>query len=65
MFWSIWKDPTGDVEGTDVWATDHGFAAITPLRAGEFDAKTFEAWQRSLAPQAAAETTPVSATPAR
>jgi 5'-nucleotidase len=65
MFWSIWKDPTGDVEGTDVWATDHGFAAITPLRAGEFDAKTFEAWQRSLAPQAAAETTPVSATTAR
>jgi 5'-nucleotidase len=54
MFWSIWKDPTGDVEGTDVWATDHGFAAITPLRAGEFDAKTFEVWQRSGMPQAAA-----------
>ena len=48
MFWSIWKDPTGDVEGTDVWATDHGFAAITPLRAGEFDAKTYEAWERAL-----------------
>ena len=46
MFWSIWKDPTGDVEGTDVWATDHGFAAITPLRAGEFDPKTYEAWER-------------------
>jgi 5'-nucleotidase len=46
MFWSIWKDPTGDVEGTDVWATDHGFAAVTPLRAGEFDPKTYEAWER-------------------
>jgi len=46
MFWSIWKDPTGDVEGTDVWATDHGFASITPLRAGEFDPKTYEAWER-------------------
>jgi 5'-nucleotidase len=45
MFWSIWKDPTGDVEGTDVWATDHGFASITPLRAGEFDAKTYAAWE--------------------
>ena len=46
MFWSIWKDPTGDVEGTDVWATDHGFASITPLRAGEFDPKTYGAWER-------------------
>ena len=45
MFWSIWKDPTGDVEGTDVWATDHGFASITPLRATEFDTRTYEAWQ--------------------
>jgi 5'-nucleotidase len=51
MFWSIWKDPTGDVEGTDVWATDHGFAAITPLRAGEFDTKTYEAWERMKIPQ--------------
>lgn len=48
MFWSIWKEPTGDVEGTDVWATEHGFAAITPLRATEFDAKTFDAWQGAL-----------------
>jgi 5'/3'-nucleotidase len=46
MFWSIWKDPTGDVEGTDVWATDHGFAAITPLHAGEFDPKTYDSWER-------------------
>jgi 5'-nucleotidase len=51
MFWSIWKDPTGDVEGTDVWATDHGFAAITPLRASEFDMKTYEAWERMKIPQ--------------
>jgi 5'-nucleotidase len=58
MFWSIWKEPTGDVEGTDVWATEHGFAAITPLRAGEFDAKTFDAWQRSLTPRASAEPSP-------
>jgi 5'-nucleotidase len=51
MLWSIWKDPTGDVEGTDVWATEHGYAAITPLRANEFDLKTYEAWQGSLTPQ--------------
>jgi hypothetical protein len=28
-----------------VWATEHGYAAVTPLRANEFDAKTFDAWQ--------------------
>jgi 5'/3'-nucleotidase len=51
MFWSIWKDPTGDVEGTDVWATDRGFASITPLRAGEFDAQTYDVWDRIKVPQ--------------
>jgi 5'-nucleotidase len=51
MFWSIWKEPTGDVEGTDVWATEHGYAAVTPLRANEFDAKTFDAWQGRVPPQ--------------
>jgi 5'-nucleotidase len=51
MFWSIWKEPTGDAEGTDVWATEHGYAAVTPLRAGEFDAKTFDAWQGLVMPQ--------------
>lgn len=44
-FWSVWNEPTGDVEGTDVWATDHGYAAVTPLKVGEFDAKTYEAWR--------------------
>ena len=48
MFWSIWKEPTADVEGTDVFAIEHGFAAITPLRAGEFDPKTFEAWAGTM-----------------
>src|SRR6185295_6818239 len=33
MFWSIWKEPTGDAEGTDVWATEHGYVAVTPLHA--------------------------------
>lgn len=45
MFWSIWKEPTGDADGTDVWATEHGYAAVTPLRATEFDAKTYDAWR--------------------
>jgi 5'-nucleotidase len=41
-FWSVWNEPTGDAEGTDVWAIEHGYAAVTPLRATEFDAGTYE-----------------------
>jgi 5'-nucleotidase len=51
MFWSIWKDPTGDAEGTDVWAADHGYAAVTPLHANEFDVKTYDTWSARLKPQ--------------
>jgi 5'-nucleotidase len=45
FFWSIWSEPTGDVEGTDVWATEHNYAAVTPLRAGEFDPKAYDTWR--------------------
>ena len=48
FFWSVWNEPTGDAEGTDVWAVEHGFAAVTPLRAGEFDPATFEKWRAAL-----------------
>jgi 5'-nucleotidase len=48
LFWSVWKEPTGGPEGTDVWATEHGYVAVTPLRAGEFDAPTFEALKGKL-----------------
>jgi 5'-nucleotidase len=47
-FWSVWNEPTGDVEGTDVWALEHGYAAVTPLRATEFDARTYETWRSAL-----------------
>lgn len=50
-FWSVWHEPTGDVEGTDVWAIEHGFAAVTPLRAGEFDAKIYETWRTKIMPR--------------
>jgi 5'-nucleotidase len=44
-FWTTYEDPTGDVEGTDVWAVEHGYVAVTPLRAGEFDRGTADAWK--------------------
>ena len=48
FFWSVWNEPTGDAEGTDVWAVERGFAAVTPLRAGEFDQATFEKLRTAL-----------------
>jgi 5'-nucleotidase len=48
FFWSVWNEPTADAEGTDVWAVEHGFAAVTPLRVGEFDPATYEKWRTAL-----------------
>jgi 5'/3'-nucleotidase len=47
-FWSVWNEPTGDVEGTDVWAVEHGYAAVTPLRATEFDAAAYESFRKVI-----------------
>ncbi len=44
-YWTTYKDPSGDVEGSDVWTVDHGYVAVTPLRVGEFDRRTFDAWK--------------------
>lgn len=44
-FWTTYKDPAGDVEGSDVWAVEQGYVAVTPLRIGEFDRRTFDAWK--------------------
>ncbi|MBE3073225.1 MAG: 5'/3'-nucleotidase SurE, partial [Acidobacteria bacterium] len=41
-FWNIYREPDSDVQGTDVWATSQGYVAVTPLRVGEFDRKTYE-----------------------
>ena len=48
FFWSVWNEPTGDPEGTDVWAVEHGYAAVTPLSIGEFDSQTYDKWRTSL-----------------
>lgn len=44
-FWSVWNEPTGDVEGTDVWAVEHGYVAVVPMKIGEFDQETFAKWK--------------------
>jgi 5'-nucleotidase len=50
-FWSVWHEPSGDKTETDVWATEHGYAAVTPLRVGEFDRPAFETWTKVLREQ--------------
>jgi 5'-nucleotidase len=47
-FWNDFRDEDTDVEGTDVWTVSQGFAAVTPLRAGEFDSAAAEAWRGKL-----------------
>jgi 5'-nucleotidase len=42
-FWNIYREPDRDMEGTDVWATAQGYVAVTPLKVGEFDRKTYGA----------------------
>jgi 5'-nucleotidase len=49
FFWSVWNEPTADDEGTDVWAVEHGYAAVTPLRVGEFDPAGYEKWRARIA----------------
>lgn len=47
-FWNVYRPPTQDEEGTDVWAVAHGHIAITPLHLGEYDAaavKTLSTWK--------------------
>lgn len=51
LFWSVWSEPTGAPEGTDVWAVEHGYAAVTPLRAGEFDDRSYEVWRTKVMPR--------------
>lgn len=47
-FWNTYEGPHGGAEGDDVWAVNQGYVAVTPLRVGEFDRKTFEAWRGVL-----------------
>ena len=37
-----------DVEGTDTWAVQHGYVAVTPYRVGEFDEAAFSDLSRQL-----------------
>jgi 5'-nucleotidase len=47
-FWNDFHDSATDAEGTDVWTVSQGYAAITPLKIGEFDAETAQKLRRMM-----------------
>jgi 5'-nucleotidase len=45
LYWNVYKEGGGGPEGTDMWAVEQGFVAVTPLRAGEGDPKLAESFR--------------------
>lgn len=47
MYWSVYREggvPTS--EGTDIWAVEHGYVAVTPLKVGETDSSLLDTLRR-------------------
>lgn len=42
LFWSFFQQPTTGEPGTDIHAVLEGYVAVTPLKASEFDDKSYE-----------------------
>jgi len=41
-YWSLFIEGGNDAEGTDTWAVQNGYVAVTPLKVGEFDQVAFD-----------------------
>jgi broad specificity polyphosphatase/5'/3'-nucleotidase SurE len=41
-YWNLFEEGGGGVEGTDMWAVEHGYVSITPFRVGELDQQAFD-----------------------
>jgi 5'-nucleotidase len=38
VYWSVFDDANApQPEGTDIWAIEHGYTSVTPMRLGETD----------------------------
>ena len=42
LFWSFFQQPTTGEPGSDIHAVLEGYVAVTPLKASEFDDKSYE-----------------------
>jgi 5'-nucleotidase len=48
-YWNTYKEGATGPEGTDVWAVEHGYVSVTPMKVGETDASqlgTVRRWFR-------------------
>ncbi len=45
-YWNTYKEGATGPEGTDVWAVEHGYVSVTPLKVGETDAAELEPIRR-------------------
>jgi 5'-nucleotidase len=43
IYWNVYKEGNKAPEGTDIWAVNNGYVAVTPLRATETDASQLDA----------------------
>jgi 5'-nucleotidase len=45
-YWNTYKEGATGPEGTDVWAVEHGYVSVTPMKVGETDAAQLEPLRR-------------------
>jgi 5'-nucleotidase len=38
LYWNVYKEGGTGPKGTDIWAVDQGYVAVTPLKVSEYDA---------------------------
>ena len=43
IYWNVYKEGSEAPEGTDIWAVNNGYVAVTPMKVGETDASQMEA----------------------
>jgi 5'-nucleotidase len=43
IYWNVYKEGNTAPEGTDIWAVNNGYVAVTPLKATETDASQLDA----------------------
>jgi 5'-nucleotidase len=43
IYWNVYKEGASAPQGTDIWAVENGYVAVTPMKLGETDASQMDA----------------------
>jgi len=43
IYWNVYKEGNDAPEGTDIWAVNNGYVAVTPMKVGESDVTRLDA----------------------